>query len=507
MRRCLTFAFLFATTLAAQVAPPIDAATRRGTCLLAGGGKLPPEIFARFLALAGGAQAKVVLIPTASETADDAKENADTLQLYRERLPGAEVTLLHTRDRAVADDEVFCTPLARATGVWITGGAQDRLASAYLGTRFEKELLAVLARGGVIGGTSAGTAIQTRTMIQEGMDPPIMATGFDFVPGAISDQHFLKRRRLPRLLRALAMRPGHFGIGVDEGTAAVVHGNGLEVIGASKIVLVLAAAGGCGDLTIELQPGATADLDGWRLAARQRIVQALPSSLGPAKIEAGTLVLAGGSDANCAAATFAGSLVDKAAPVLVVRSSTTLGSSFIKALRENGCSDVQIVDLETGRPSPSDWAAGMAKASGVWLTGIDARTILEAFEPEAMRTALCGVLARGGAIGGEFWAANSLGELVTESAGGGASADPSLPFRGLALLPGNVIGVPAADVPRGCRLLRLRPSAVAIVRGDELRVVAGTIEWSHPKSRVDVEVEVSELESGARYDLITGERR
>jgi cyanophycinase-like exopeptidase len=68
--------------------------------------------------------------------------------------------VLHTRDRAVADSDAFVAPLREARGVWFGGGRQWRLADAYLRTRTHAALDELLARGGVIGGTSAGATIQ-----------------------------------------------------------------------------------------------------------------------------------------------------------------------------------------------------------------------------------------------------------------------------------------------------------------------------------------------------------
>src|SRR4030095_8855657 len=76
------------------------------------------------------------------------------------------VAVLHTRDRNVANSTTFVEPLLKARGVWIDGGRQWRLADAYLGTRTQTELQNVLARGGVIGGSSAGATIQGSYMVR-----------------------------------------------------------------------------------------------------------------------------------------------------------------------------------------------------------------------------------------------------------------------------------------------------------------------------------------------------
>lgn len=521
LRSCL--AVLSLTTLLLAQTPAASAPTGTpGTRLLAGGGRLPPEIFARFLELAGGEHAKVVLIPTASQTADDAQENEDTLRLYRERLHGAEITLLHTRDRAVADDEAFCAPLARATGVWMTGGAQDRLASAYLGTRVERELMALLARGGVVGGTSAGTAIQTRMMIQEGMDPPVMATGFDFVPGAISDQHFLKRQRLPRLLRALAMHPGLFGIGVDEGTAVEIDGRDLQmrVLGASKSVLVLAATNGHAEVVREFAARSPAeDLRGWQRAASRRAAWELPATFAPPKVEAGTLVLGGRGNLDSTAAKLL-ELAGGADAKIVVFDvdlepwESPFDRSFAQLLQELGARNVHRAKAGPARcvdAVPPEDLALLQTADAVWLD----HTMVAA--DSAAAAAIRGVLARGGVVGGGItsWSA-PFGDIQCAT----DTAHPEISYeRGLGLLPGCAITTLPGDPDLVRKLaglwtcvpqvlgIALPQDAAAIVRGSELEVLGTSPITLHPVRGAGIEGTAIHLEPGVRYDLVTGARR
>lgn len=207
---------------------------RLGSLVIAGGGELPRVIYDRFAELAGSANGHLVVIPTAAHD-DDLDDHSelewyrDQWQLYRFR----SITILHTRDRSQATTEEFRRPLASATGVWIGGGDQSRLATAFVGTPVESDLLRILARGGCIGGTSAGAAIQTKVMITGGNERPDLGGGFDLLPGAIVDQHFLARSRIMRLLQAIAEHPDRVGIGIDERTAIVVRDGRAEVIGES----------------------------------------------------------------------------------------------------------------------------------------------------------------------------------------------------------------------------------------------------------------------------------
>ena len=184
-----------------------------GSLVICGGGTLPEEIRAKFVELAGGEETQLVVIPTANGRAD--RQNAGRVDGWID--DGLKsITVLHTRNRNTANRERFVAPLKTATAVWFEGGAQSRIADAYLGTAVERELNALLQRGGVIGGTSAGAAIMSRTMIARNNPVPDVQTGFQLLPGTIIDQHFLKRNRQPRLRRALHDHPGLFGLGIDE---------------------------------------------------------------------------------------------------------------------------------------------------------------------------------------------------------------------------------------------------------------------------------------------------
>jgi cyanophycinase len=208
-----------------------------GPLVIVGGGKIPDAVRARFFELAGGPRAKIVVIPTASASADDPKESAGFLESW-EKLKPASVTILHTRDRKAADDPAFSRVLADATAVWLSGGDQSRLTATYRGTHVEQALAELRRRGGVIGGTSAGAAVQSEIMITGGKTEATTAAGFGWLPGAVVDQHFLKRDRVARLLGVLEKNPSFVGIGIDEGTAVVARDKKLEVLGESYVVVI-----------------------------------------------------------------------------------------------------------------------------------------------------------------------------------------------------------------------------------------------------------------------------
>lgn len=207
----------------------------RGALVIAGGGQLGPEIVGRFIQLAGGADAPIVVIPTAGE---DSVYPADWRGLDLLRRAGARnLTLLHTMRRGVAESDSFVAAIRGARGVWFPGGRQWRLVDSYLGTRTERELHAVLARGGVIGGTSAGASIQASYLVRgarEGntiMMAPGYEHGFAFLRGVAVDQHVGARKREHDLQQVVTRHRGLLGLGLDEGTAIVVQGKRAEVVG------------------------------------------------------------------------------------------------------------------------------------------------------------------------------------------------------------------------------------------------------------------------------------
>jgi cyanophycinase len=220
-----------------------DEPGQRGSLVIVGGGAIPNSVRARFMSLAGGKSAKLVIISTASSAADRKEEEKGYLEPWR-RFSPENLALVHTRSRTTADDPAFIKPIAEASGVWLDGGDQTKLVAAYRGTGVERELKALLARGGVIGGTSAGAAVMSDVMIEGGNPKPQVGRGFGFVTRAVVDQHFLKRNRMNRLLEVLSSRPHLIGIGIDEGTAFILEGDTWSVIGRSYVVACEVDQGG-----------------------------------------------------------------------------------------------------------------------------------------------------------------------------------------------------------------------------------------------------------------------
>jgi cyanophycinase len=224
-----------AATLGAQEFGPPN-----GSLVIVGGAMRDTAIVRRFIDLAGGTEAHIVVIPTAGG-APEYDQTYAGLQTFR-RLGANNLTVVHTLDRSEADSDDFVEPIEEASGVWFPGGRQWRLADSYLDTRTEEALWRVLERGGVIGGSSAGATIQGEYLARgdTGGNTVMMGDheeGFGFLKGSAIDQHLLRRNRQFDLIEIIEAKPDLLGIGIDENTAIVVQGDRFEVIGQSLVAI------------------------------------------------------------------------------------------------------------------------------------------------------------------------------------------------------------------------------------------------------------------------------
>jgi cyanophycinase len=221
----------------------------KGTLVVVGGNMKDPAIASRFIQLAGGPDANFVIVPTAG-----GNKSADgTIRVYKEEdvlAPWKQrglknVTMLHTHDPKVADTEAFVQNLRRANAVWFDGGRQWNIVDSYANTLTLKEFHNVLARGGVIGGSSAGATIQGAYLVRGAISGPdvVMApepehqAGFAFLRRSAIDQHINARNRWDDLIPVIRKFPNLLGLGLSEDTAIVVTGDTFEVMGAWKVAV------------------------------------------------------------------------------------------------------------------------------------------------------------------------------------------------------------------------------------------------------------------------------
>jgi len=209
-----------------------------GSLVIVGGGVLPREITDKFIELAGGADAPIVILPIAG--GDTLSEDTSSDIRVLSRAGAKNVRSLRARTRAEVESPEFVAALKEARGVWFNGGRQWRFVDAYMGTQAEELFRDVLRRGGVIGGSSAGASIQSQYMPRGSplVNTDMLADGYErglgFLPGTAIDQHFTQRRRHSDMTALVRRYPQLLGIGIDEATALVVRGSTAEIIGRGK---------------------------------------------------------------------------------------------------------------------------------------------------------------------------------------------------------------------------------------------------------------------------------
>lgn len=229
-------------------ARPAEGATR-GWIVPIGGAEAKEgqrPILERVLQLAGGRDARIGVIPTASQLSDTGPRYA---ALFRE-LGAAEVLVMDFDTRRDCDEAGRLDDLRECTGVFLTGGNQLRLSTLLGGTSVSRLLRTMNAAGAVVAGTSAGAAFLSEHMIaygNEGASP--VAGGVTLAPGLgltnriVVDQHFRQRDRLGRLLSALAFNPFAIGLGLDEDTAAFIGPDETVEVEGSGAVTVIDVSG------------------------------------------------------------------------------------------------------------------------------------------------------------------------------------------------------------------------------------------------------------------------
>lgn len=255
-RPCSALAVITLLALPALAQQPVP-----GNLVLIGGGDKPPAAMAKFIELAGGKDAPIVVVPTASAEPDTPQYYRD---LFMKELGCTDVVVLPIKDAADAGTAEVFDAAARARGIFFGGGDQSRITKALLGTPALDAMREAYRKGAVIAGTSAGTACQSRHMITGEGDFKVIrggavdvVEGLGFLEGIIVDQHFVARQRQNRLFTVILERPDHLGVGIDEDTAAWFRPDGtFEVIGARSVMVFdpagNAAERGAGDPGNEL---------------------------------------------------------------------------------------------------------------------------------------------------------------------------------------------------------------------------------------------------------------
>ncbi len=222
-------------------APPLAAAPAavperpRGHLVLIGGGGEPDAVWAKIFELAGGKDARLVVLPTASERDETGPE-------YLAELAALGYTNTAWLPLKTAEDAArpeIVAALEEARAIFFSGGDQSRITAALLGSPALAAVERNYRSGGVIAGTSAGLACMSTPMITGEGDFTVLRAenvelkpGLGFVTEAILDQHFVARQRQNRLISVVLEHRELLGIGVDERTAIWIRPDRtFEVIG------------------------------------------------------------------------------------------------------------------------------------------------------------------------------------------------------------------------------------------------------------------------------------
>lgn len=495
-----------------------------GPLVIVGGGGLPDSAIEFFRKEAGGEKAKLVVIPTASQSADEPGSRESLIAEWKASgFP--EVAVLHTRSRHEADSEAFVLPLTLATAIWFGGGDQSKIAEAYLGTRVESEIMALHRRGGVIGGTSAGAAIQSKCMITGGQETADVAQGFDLLPGAVVDQHFLARNRQSRLKGVIDSKSSLFGVGIDEGTALLVKGRNMRVVGKSSVTIYHAAGRDqeAREIVLTSGPRQAADLPMFRREARQRAEGEFPLAMPrEPKVESGSLVIVGGGGMPREVTEKFIELAGGAdAPIVVLPTAvadpkpapgeatlfTRLGAKNVKVLHQNDWDEVHT----------PEFLEALRDAKGVWFGGGRQWHFLDAYEDSPAIELFRDVLKRGGVIGGSSAGATIQGDYLVRGSPYGPNVMIADGYEtGLRFLPGVAIDQHFSQrgrLPDMEALMRVYPQYLGIgldeataivVQGSTAQVMGrAEVRFYHVTDPKAETIEPVVLAAGSKFDFKT----
>ncbi|MCI0922207.1 cyanophycinase [Sphingobacterium rhinopitheci] len=223
-------------------------AQQKGSLFIIGGGTRSPELVQRMV---NSADLKptdyIVILPMAtSEPIESITYISEQIQAFSKH----KITAFNfTKDQADTKKD-WIDSVRNARLIYVTGGDQNKFMDVVRGTKLYDAMHSAFRDGATIAGTSAGAAIMSQVMITGDQrensnsiqtvskDNIITTSGMGFLQSAIIDQHFIIRSRYNRLLSVLVDNPTKTLIGVDEGTALIVRGQEVQVVGDSQVLVV-----------------------------------------------------------------------------------------------------------------------------------------------------------------------------------------------------------------------------------------------------------------------------
>lgn len=202
------------------------------------------EIFREMVDLAGGSNARIVVVPTASE---EPRERARDYKVLFSTFNPASVQTVHIGERPDAGSAELCKIISETTLFMFGGGDQLRLSSLIGGTPLHRALIERYQSGGcVIAGTSAGAAVLPELMIFQNNGFRLFrkggietTKGMGLIQDMIFDTHFVQRSRISRLMHAVATNPAMLGLGIEENTGLIIEDETTaRVIGTGTVIVV-----------------------------------------------------------------------------------------------------------------------------------------------------------------------------------------------------------------------------------------------------------------------------
>ncbi|MBI1899890.1 MAG: Type 1 glutamine amidotransferase-like domain-containing protein [Planctomycetia bacterium] len=420
LRSALSACFAIALLLLVQpVGTPFDSGpapridpTGIESSLVVCGGKTPEAAIARFVELAGGEKARVVILragENGGNGGDKEKPADEDFKAWKERkLAALDVVQLPIE---AADSAEALAPLKEATGVWIG----DLPSEDALNGPVEKELRALVKRGGTMGvDANIAARLGRFALARDGKT----TAGFDVLPGAIVLPAFDAEKDKQRLFDALAKNPGLFGIGIADGAALVVRGRQLRAVGDGAIALFLAASSSREARVIDLRSDSPSDLTMLRRAALARTQPPPPPQDPPVpELASGSLVIVGGGDMPAEATKKFIELAGGPESLIVILPTAVPGATSTSTegnfLARAGAKNLKVLPgTKFHEVESKESLLALKEAKGIWFGGGRQWRFVDAYEKTRAVELFHGVLRCGGVIGGSSAGATIQGDYL-----------------------------------------------------------------------------------------------
>lgn len=238
---------VFAACLLFSSAPLM---AQKGSLFIIGGGTRSPELIQALVKTAGmKAKDYIIVLPMATA------EPEASFEAIKKQLSQASKNAIGSLNftSGNVNDKKWLDSLTGARLIYIVGGDQTKFMKVVLNTPVYQAIHKAYQNGATVAGTSAGAAVMSRQMITgtQLRDTVYKETfnklwaeniqfeeGLGLLDSAIIDQHFVKRSRFNRLISALAAYPKYDCIGIDEGTAIIVHQHQVTIAGVSQVIRI-----------------------------------------------------------------------------------------------------------------------------------------------------------------------------------------------------------------------------------------------------------------------------